>query len=162
MPETVVAVFFVQGPDPLEMTPQRIDGAVRQNRHAVLFALALPDEDLAHRKIDILDAKAKALDLPQTAPVDDNGDTYLTLTFRRRTGGAIVTNTWQVDGIICRVEVGSDLQAANWDSDATMVEWVSPANDNGDGTETVSCRLKTPVDSAGDHYFIRLGVEEAP
>ena len=63
---------------------------------------------------------------------------------------------------VYRVEVGRDMQAANWESDATKVEWHTVATGNGDGTETISCRLKTPIDSAGDRYFIRLGVDEIP
>lgn len=97
---------------------------------------------------------------PQTSQDKDGGNTYLTLTFRRRIGGAIVSNTWQVDGISYIVEVSDDLQAANWDSDASTVEWGNLATDNGDGTETIRCRMKKPIDPAGVRYFIRLRVEE--
>ena len=112
---------------------------------------------------NIADAVANATtNKPVTSMEDDGGSTYLTITFRRRIGGALVNNTWEVDGITYRVEVNDSLDHNAWAWDALSVEWDPVATNNGDGTETASARFKTAVGSADDDYYIRLMVFETP
>lgn len=96
--------------------------------------------------------------IPRGALVEENGETYLTLTFRRRSGGSLVDNTWEVDGIFYRVEVSTSLQPNEWEHGEGIVEWGGNPIDNGDGSETVRCRVR--IESSDSRCFIRLAVRE--
>ena len=65
-----------------------------------------------------------------------------------------------MDGISYRIEASTSLEANDWDSSAAVVEWFGTPVDNGDGTETVTCRIKDPVGTPGSRRFVRLAVEE--
>jgi hypothetical protein len=81
---------------------------------------------------------------------------YLVLTYRERTGGAgTVGVDYTAAGLTYTVQVTDDL-AGTWQSSAVLVELVPGSRvDNGDGTETVSVRLKQTLSSA-TRKFVRL------
>jgi hypothetical protein len=72
-------------------------------------------------------------------------DGYLTLTFRERVGGAgIIGVDYTADGVRYSVEVSPDLSPGSWQSSSALVELVSGSRvPQGDGTESVTVRLKT-------------------
>lgn len=74
--------------------------------------------------------------------IEDGGDSYLALTFKRRNKAVDLTYT---------VEVSGDL--INWAAAATEV---GVPTDHGDGTETVTVRDIVPAD--GQRRFIRLRI----
>jgi parallel beta-helix repeat protein len=81
---------------------------------------------------------------------------HLVLTYRERTGGTgTVGVDYEAGGLIYTVQVTDDLAGA-WQSGATLVELVPGSRvNNGDGTETVSVRIKLTVSSAAKR-FLRL------
>jgi hypothetical protein len=82
-------------------------------------------------------------------------DTYLTLTYRLIKGGSGTTGgDYTVLGRTYTVEYDTDL-AEPWSSGSVVP--VGDPVDNGDGTETVTVRLTTPLDTDGKQ-FIRLRV----
>ena len=90
-----------------------------------------------------------------SASLDSN---YIVLTYRQRTGG---TGTVGVDytaaGLTYTVQV-SDTLTGIWQSSAALVEFVSGSRiSNGDGTETVSVRIKQVVTGA-TQKFMRLAL----
>jgi len=80
---------------------------------------------------------------------------YLVFTYRERTGG---TGTVGVDytagGLTYTVQVANDL-AGTWQSGTALVEQVGAAINNGDGTETVSVRIKQAI-TGSTQKFVRL------
>jgi hypothetical protein len=90
-----------------------------------------------------------------SASLDSN---YIVLTYRQRTGG---TGTVGVDytaaGLTYTVQV-SDTLTGIWQSSAALVEFVPGSRiSNGDGTETVSVRMKQVVTGA-TQKFMRLAL----
>lgn len=87
---------------------------------------------------------------------------YAAITYRERTGG---TGTVGVDytagGLTYTVQVASELGGA-WQSGSSLVELVPGSRvDNGNGTETVSVRLKQPV-AQTTVKFMRLVLTPSP
>ena len=92
--------------------------------------------------------------------VTEEGEGYLTISYRRRVGGTGTTGVnYTVDGITYRVEVSTNLAGDSWQSGAGVVQAHGSVEDNGDGTETVTVRSLTPISSEG-RAFLRLVVEE--
>ena len=97
--------------------------------------------------------------MPEGTIVNDAGDDYLAITYRRLTGGSGTTGNGYTVGVLSyTVEYDADLTDP-W-SIGAVVAVGSPVN-NADGTETVTVRLSTPI-SAADKQFIRLRVTPAP
>lgn len=89
-----------------------------------------------------------------------DGNQYLHISYRRRTGGAGETGVnYTADGIVYTVQVCTSLMSGGWESGAQHVEAVGEPADNGDGTETVTVRWKEPVSVVG-WGFLRLCVTE--
>jgi len=86
----------------------------------------------------------------------------LVLTYRQRTGGiGAVGVDYTAGGVTYTVEVTDEL-GGTWQSGTSLVELVpGSVVNNGDGTETVSVRLKLPVTSA-PMRFARLVLTPAP
>jgi hypothetical protein len=59
--EAILQIMFVQNLHLGQMRPQRLHDGLRQHRHPVLFALAVPHRNLAHLKIHIFDAQPHTL-----------------------------------------------------------------------------------------------------
>jgi uncharacterized repeat protein (TIGR01451 family) len=99
-------------------------------------------------------------DLPDKGPfgyiADVDGQDYIHLEYRRRTGGrpSKTDGDHIADGLIYTVQVSDDL--TNWESGRFFVQQVGTPFDNGDGTETVTMRATAPV--SGGRTFIRLKV----
>jgi hypothetical protein len=83
---------------------------------------------------------------PFATLVQDAGEPYLAITFRRRTGNPGVTYT---------VESTGDLVHGPW---LSLAMEAGPATDNGDGTETVLFRDTMNI-GAVDRRFLRLRVQ---
>ena len=97
--------------------------------------------------------------MPNGEITEDAGTDYLTITYRRLTGGTGTTGVdYTAGGLVYTVEYDIDLTDP-W-STGTVVPVGGPVN-NGDGTETVSLRLVTPLSDA-DKQFMRLKVSPAP
>lgn len=91
-----------------------------------------------------------------TFPVGSQENDHLIITYRERAGG---TGTVGVDymagGLLYIVQVADDL-LGSWDSGSDLVELVPGSRiNNGDGTETVSVRIKQSL-SGTTQKFIRL------
>ena len=86
---------------------------------------------------------------------------HLVLTYRQRTGGVgTVGVSYAAGGYLYRVEV-ADTLTAPWSSGTTLVEPIGPTIDNGDGTETVTVRLKQVVSGTAQNY-LRLVLVPTP
>jgi hypothetical protein len=123
-----------------------------------------PDADGIPNKLEfalvsdpLRDAKAQA---PLMRIVPDGDAWYLHFSHRRRVGaGAGNTLTgYTVDGISYRIETADTLAATGWRSGAEALEEVAPPVDNHDGSETVSVRVRNPVNANGP--FVRLVIGE--
>ncbi|MCC5841825.1 MAG: S8 family serine peptidase [Opitutales bacterium] len=87
-------------------------------------------------------------------------DRHLTLTYRQRTGGSGTPGMgYTVDGIAYHVETSSSLAPDTWHTGAAWFEVAGPALDNGDGTQTVTLRLRPPVGDPDPARFLRLRVD---
>lgn len=85
------------------------------------------------------------------------GETYLTLTYRRRTGTAPATSTSHTaGGFTYEVETSPQLGPEAFADGPALVETVGTPIDHGDGTETVTVRLLTPLTDGP--LFLRLRV----
>jgi arylsulfatase A-like enzyme len=94
---------------------------------------------------------------PQVSPVTIDGETYLSLTYRQITGGSGTTGVdYTALGRTYTVEYDTDLTDP-WSSGSVVQ--VGDAIDNGDGTETVTVRLTTPLATDGKQ-FMRLRVTQ--
>ncbi len=89
--------------------------------------------------------RGDAAGLPAGSLVDEGGEQYLALTFRRQRHAADLS-----------YRVGATGDLADWGAEATIV--VGAPQDNGDGTETVTIRDHAPL-SAGSRRALRLEVE---
>jgi hypothetical protein len=96
---------------------------------------------------------------PYESVEPDGGNDYLAITYRRLAGGSGTTGMgYTAGGIVYTVEYDGDL-ADPW-STGSVVPVGSPV-DNGDGTETVTVRLSTPV-TVAERQFMRLRVTDGP
>ena len=96
--------------------------------------------------------------LPTAAIIDDAGNEYLSLSYRRLEGGVGATGVnYTVGGIRYTVQYDADL-VAPWSSGNTVQ--VGPAVSNGDGTETVTVRVPASLDD-GDTLFMRVMITPA-
>jgi parallel beta-helix repeat protein len=95
------------------------------------------------------------------SPVGSVDNDHLVLTYRERTGG---TGTVGVDytagGLTYTMQVANDL-AGTWQSGTALVEQVGAAINNGDGTETVSVRIKQAI-TGSTQKFVRLVLLPTP
>jgi hypothetical protein len=105
-------------------------------------------------------AVAGTAGLPIAGVVPVGDEAYLQLTYRQRKGGTgTVGVDYLVDGVRYTVQAGDTPAAPDWSTldgaGAAWVEPVGPAVDNGDDTETVTVRLKSPV-ATQQKKFLRL------
>lgn len=90
----------------------------------------------------------------------DEGDDYLQLTYRRRSGGFVVTeNGYEASGLIYYVEESEDLSATTWTSGVTITEQVGDPVPVSDGFEEVTVRSLFPFSAASQRY-LRLRVDQ--
>jgi len=90
--------------------------------------------------------------------IEDSGQNYLAVTYRRLAGGTGSTGiNYTADGITYTIEHDIDL-ADSWDTGGITVVSVTS---NGDGSESVTIRLNTSIPSSS-RQFIRLRVTSAP
>lgn len=97
---------------------------------------------------------------PQMHIVPDGDAWYLHFSHRRRVGtGAGTTLTgYTVDGLTYRIETANTLASSVWRSGPEALEAFSPPVDNHDGSETVSIRVRDPINASGP--FVRLIIGE--
>jgi hypothetical protein len=103
--------------------------------------------------------QAGRIGLPQIALVMDSGTgkEHLTISYRQRRGGSGTTGVdYAAEGVRYVVETTTNLMSETWNSGSSVVEAVGTPIDNGDGTETVSVRLKSSTDQLGNKAFIRI------
>ncbi len=101
---------------------------------------------------------ASRVPMPEGVIMDEGGVDYLTLTYRRLSGGSGTTGVdYTAGGLVYTVEYDTDL-IDPWSSGSVVA--VGDPIDNGDGTETVTLRLSTAV-SDEMRQFIRLKVSAA-
>jgi hypothetical protein len=103
--------------------------------------------------------QAGRIGLPQIALVMDSGTgkEHLTISYRQRRGGSGTTGVdYAAEGVRYVVETTTNLMSDTWNSGSSVVEAVGTPVDNGDGTETVSVRLKSSTDQLGNKAFIRI------
>jgi len=94
-------------------------------------------------------------------PVGSVDNDHLVLSYRERTGGTgTVGADYTAGGLTYTVQVANDL-AGTWQSGTTLVEQVGAAINNGDGTETVSVRLKQAI-TGSTQKFVRLVLLPTP
>ena len=92
------------------------------------------------------------------AVVEAGGERYLELTFRRRTGGVgDAATAYTVDGITYLPQANLGLDESGWQSGAGLFVAVGAPVNNGDGTETVAVRVRSPLGSNA-RIFVRLRV----
>ncbi len=95
---------------------------------------------------------------PVSTLVEVNGVRYLEVSHRRRCGGTgDSVSGYSVGDLYYRVEVTDDLGAEIWESGSEWFEQIGTPVDNGDGTETVTLRLKLPV-FGQTVYYVHLYV----
>ncbi len=73
MPQPKGKVMFMQGPDLLDVQAQRLDQDIGEHGDAVVFAFAIPDDDLVVAKVQVLDPQAHDFHEPQAAAVHESG-----------------------------------------------------------------------------------------
>ena len=97
--------------------------------------------------------------LPVKSHVDDSGNYYLQMSFRRRIGSGTgtIADGYTVDCVAYTVETSSDMLEP-WSTGSAVIEAVGLPVDNGDGTELVTARVSSPM-SPGNPAFIRLKVQ---
>lgn len=95
--------------------------------------------------------------LPEPTPIVVDGQTYLSYTYRRLTGGTAGSNTdYSAGGFSYVLQVSPDLQT--WtDAGAALVNVEVTPNQDGT-TEQATVRLAAPVTSPGGRNFVRLKV----
>ncbi|MFT5836647.1 MAG: hypothetical protein ACI9ZV_000143 [Candidatus Azotimanducaceae bacterium] len=114
--------------------------------------------NLLERAFGTLPNDPSSSETPTSTMVEDDSKDYLSITYRRLTGGTGTTGVdYTVDGLTYTVEYDTDLTDP-WSS-GTVVQ-VGSASDNGDGTETVTLRLTVEV-SAETKQFIRIKVSSS-
>jgi hypothetical protein len=95
-----------------------------------------------------------SMDFPTVAR---DGD-FLEITFRQRIGGTGTPGIdYELDGINYAAEVSSDLSPESWNSGTGVFEVLEAPIDNGDGTETVTVRLKNSIPGEVSQ-FLRLKI----
>ena len=88
--------------------------------------------------------------LPTAAIQTTGGNSYLTMSYRQLIGQTTLDYN---------VGVSGDLQT--WDWTESDIEQLGPPSPNGDGTEQVTVRVKTPIDGI-PKKFLRLQVIQLP
>lgn len=71
--EAVVFVFFIDEADSGEMFLKRGFEGLGKHRHPVFGSLAVADEDLVAREVDVLDAEGEAFHEPESGSVHESG-----------------------------------------------------------------------------------------
>ena len=90
--------------------------------------------------------------------MDVSGQKYLQLTYRQRSGGTgPVGVNYTVGDLTYVVEVSTSMTGGSWLTDVSLVEQIGTATSNGDGTDTVTVRLRSPLDAA-PKKFVRLRI----
>ncbi|MEO0510611.1 MAG: immunoglobulin domain-containing protein [Verrucomicrobiota bacterium] len=96
----------------------------------------------------------------------DGGDSYFAIQLRRIEGGLgdPSDDGYEIYGIRYFVECLTSLDLGTWESDPLDMEIVGDPVSNGDGTETVTVRLKDPINApdSADEGFMRVRVEILP
>jgi|GEM_PF-2647792 len=116
--------------------------------------------NILERALGAMPNDATSMNLPSVSIINDDGNDYPIITYRRLTGGSGTTGVdYTADGLTYVVEYDTDLTDP-WNSGSVVQ--VGSATDNGDGiTETVTVRLTTRID-AETIQFLRLKVTKAP
>ena len=100
---------------------------------------------------------------PNESVLNLSGSEYLAITYRRLKDGTGSTGVnYTADGLTYTVEASTSLTQA-WDSGASVVEEVIPTEgrpDNGDGTEDVTVRVESDLDTS-DQQFMQLSIQAA-
>jgi len=101
--------------------------------------------------------------LPSFEITENSSDAYAEITFRRMingTGDIITTAGYSIGGVNYVVEHSETLASNDWESGTVLLEMVGSPLSNGDGTETVTVRLKAPLDSVSNTKgFLRIKLE---
>ncbi len=115
--------------------------------------------------IDDLDPAAAEGLLPELHQVEENGESYFAIRFRRLAGGAgnvASASGYEVSGIRYVVQWASSLMGDDWQSSSEDLELMSQ-DPHADGTETVVVRYSTPLRMAPPGpTFLRTTVEQLP
>lgn len=89
---------------------------------------------------------------------ETQGD-HLVIRYRQKMGGEGTVGTfYTAGGVRYTVQYVESLEQPAWKSGGDVVEVVGAPVDNGDGTETVTVRAKTPI-SAAPRGFLRIYLE---
>ena len=102
---------------------------------------------------------------PTTSVVEDGGQNYLQFSYRRLrdTGADESVGSTGIDrtyrGVTYTVEVTDDLKAGVWQNGSGQFTVIGSPSDNGDGTETITVRLNTALETA-PRQFVKLTVTE--
>ena len=102
--------------------------------------------------------------LPVYGLIDNSNESFLSLTYRRRTGSGSgnAVSGYTIDGITYYVEASNSLSNINWLSNSNELIQVGSPLYNGDGTESVTVRMQEPIDStANTRAFMRLKVQSS-
>ena len=96
-----------------------------------------------------------ASSLPRAELVNIAGDTHLQFTIKVRSGGGNgdALNGFVIDGITWTPQAANISSLDNWQSGNSVMEQVGSRINNGDGTETLTFRLRDDISSAG---FVRV------
>jgi hypothetical protein len=130
--------------------------AAEQTNHTVSGYMFDPDGDGSVNLVEFaFGTDPKNVD-SWYVPVGESVDGYLQLTYRQRRGGTGTVGVhFTVDGLRYTVEVTDKLIPSHWKTGGTLLEQVGTAEDNGNGTETVTVRYTTLM-SALPRKFMRL------
>ncbi|MCX6872525.1 MAG: hypothetical protein NTW21_01775 [Verrucomicrobia bacterium] len=92
-------------------------------------------------------------------PTAETQDGHLIIRYRQRKGGdGSVGTDYTAAGVRYTVQYAENLAPETWRMGSEVVEVVGASADNGDGTETVTVRSKTPV-AAAPRGFLRVYLE---
>ena len=95
--------------------------------------------------------------LPSISP-SGNGSIF---TYRRRTNGTGITGiSYTANDIKYTVQVSQSLNTSDWHSGSEYVEEVDSPVNNGDGTETVSVKIKIPNTPNPERVFARIILQQ--
>jgi len=129
------------------------------NRPTVSDAAADPDGDGQNNLLEFAFGTLPRSAESSAQPVVQCVGGFLQITYRQFTGGTGATGVdYTARDLRYAVEVSTTLADGSWQSGSSLVELVpGSVVDNGDGTETVTVRAKTPVASVS-RQFLRLNV----
>ncbi len=135
----------------VESSPSEESAAVDANNNGIADLL---EQAL---NLDINNAATRLEQMPQASLTLDANKQYLELTFRRLKGGSgDASDGYTSNGIHYRVECSETLNGT-WETGSDLLQVVGEPVDNGDGTESVTVRIKQAI-SESPCAFMRLNV----